>query len=698
MVVVKAVELVLYGYAVVVDVALLLALLGRVNRGRVAVWLKSLVAGTAVVHAAIFARLMLQDGTGPLVTVIDRLLVLAICGGLLTLPSAMLHAAGRLHRTGIFPRPPHDRRYAWLYLPLLLLPLIAIRVWQMPQQDFLTQLGPWTIAYLVWLVFANMISMVLFWRLRGRMASEDIDAFLSRLSIGIAIITALCVGYALIANDTSYETPLRLLATLSPLGVSLLFVWHSLRGRLMPLVMERTFGYAVFLLGIALTNRLVIAPLNSFLKGKSNFDLLLIEGILVALVVLVVPSFRARVAESLRYLFSSNVLQVRDATRQLSLRLSQNASLDRDELVQWFANELRQSIALDQVTILLDRVSGETQQVVRSASDYEAAPQSTSAELMMIHRAAAVSDRDLERGAIDDTELNAAFDSEAALIAFPLAYRSITGTVVLGNRFRNDRLAQEQINALSLVVDQFAATLHNRYEERLRQQAERRILQQEKLSVLGLMSGSLAHELRNPLSSMRTIATLTIEELGTSHPCNQDLQLIVAEIDRLSQTTNRLLEFAKPEPQSPHSIFPDQVTLRIVSILEHLARQYHVETSLHLQCADIRITANEASLSEIIFNLVKNAIEAAKETEVGKVVIESRSVGNDVVILVSDNGAGIAEEIRQTLFQPFATYKPDGNGLGLYAAAERVRELRGTIEFRHQEPRGTVFEVRLPVN
>lgn len=96
-------------------------------------------------------------------------------------------------------------------------------------------------------------------------------------------------------------------------------------------------------------------------------------------------------------------------------------------------------------------------------------------------------------------------------------YRSVSGTVLLGNRIRNDRLAGDQVHVLSIVVDQFAATLHNRREETRRQQAERKMLQQEKLSVLGLLSGSLAHEIRNPLSSIRTIVTLVMEDLGESN-------------------------------------------------------------------------------------------------------------------------------------------------------------------------------------
>ena len=106
---------------------------------------------------------------------------------------------------------------------------------------------------------------------------------------------------------------------------------------------------------------------------------------------------------------------------------------------------------------------------------------------------------------------------------------------------------------------------------------------------------------------------------------------------------------------------------------------------------------SESQISEIIFNLVKNAIEVARDSPNGRVSVRSWREDNWLVMSIADNGAGIAEEVRATLFQPFATLKPDGNGLGLYAAGERVRELNGRILYRANVPQGTVFEVRWPI-
>ncbi len=186
-----------------------------------------------------------------------------------------------------------------------------------------------------------------------------------------------------------------------------------------------------------------------------------------------------------------------------------------------------------------------------------------------------------------------------------------------------------------------------------------------------------------------------IEGLDEHIEAKQELQMVIEEIDRLSQTANRLLDYSRPEPQNQSIIYPHRVVSRIVCVLDYLAKQKGVTTELNLVSSEVRLAATESALSEIVFNLVKNAIEAASDTQQGGVQVATRCEANDWVLTVSDNGSGIPEERQATLFQPFATSKVDGNGLGLYAVNERVRELGGQVAFKLRQPQGTVFEVKL---
>ena len=285
-----------------------------------------------------------------------------------------------------------------------------------------------------------------------------------------------------------------------------------------------------------------------------------------------------------------------------------------------------------------------------------------------------------------------------ALWVFRMRFRTVRGMVLVGPRLRNDRLADEQLSSLSLLIEQFAATLHNRQLEQLRLRAERHAMQQEKLSLLGLLAGTLSHELRNPLSSMRTIAQLMLEDLGSTNPHARDVTLILGEIDRLTQTTTRLLDFSRPPSDQIDVVRPDRVISRLLSILEHLARERNVTLEVRLASDEGQIAGSDASLSEILFNLIKNAIEAASLTSNGRgeVFVETQLVPDSFLCIVSDNGPGMTPEMQANMFEPFVTGKADGTGLGLYIASQRVRELKGSIRCDSQPERGTRFEVRLP--
>ena len=266
-------------------------------------------------------------------------------------------------------------------------------------------------------------------------------------------------------------------------------------------------------------------------------------------------------------------------------------------------------------------------------------------------------------------------------------------------------------------MDQFAATVQNGQLQAARLSAERRAVQQEKLSVLGLLSGSLAHELKNPLSSIRTIATLLKEDLREGSDQVREVDLIISEIDRLTQTTQRLLDFSRPSDETHLGVAPDRIIRRLLHILGHLARQHDVTLCVELTLGTTLVAASDASVSEILFNLIKNAIEAVRGEPIRRVSIQTSPLRCEMennlespkrvasaeqpatdfaMISVSDTGPGIAADQLTHIFQPFVTGKSDGTGLGLYLVGERVRELKGTVS-SSSDTNQTVFEVRLPM-
>jgi signal transduction histidine kinase len=722
-------ELFLVGAAVVLDTALLLIVLERINRPFVAAWLKLLLFGTVAFHLGYFGRAMISKIEPTEAILLDHLFMCLLVSGLFVLPTGMLHAAARIFHTGLDAKPDRDLRYGVLYIPLILIPIACFSILRSEDRNLLNSLGWLTATYVVWLLMANVAAIVLF--VSFQRSSQIPIAFLNRLVIALIVISFGGVAYATLSSmHPLWEQGLRLPVSLSPLIPEGLLIWYALKHRVLPLVMDRSMVYASALVLGLLLHQLIIGQIAEAARGRIGIDVSIVEAIVLIVVFLLVPPIRTRFRESLRYLFSNNVFKVRDATRNLSVAISQKANLAPEALAQWFVNELADKLELSKAVIVLESPSGShalgvtyygdvisrtiPKAIVFESSKRCEAPMSepngasSETDWAIISRGVPSQGR-LERGMalqrtnamistqFDVADALVAMERQGILLAFPLAFQSIQGAVLLGDRNRNDRLADEQMISIALLCDQLAATLGNKSESIRRFQVERRMIQSEKLSTLGLIAGSLAHELRNPLSSIRTIASLTMEELGPEHINRQDLSIIVSEIDKLSQTTTRLLDSARPADETGNSVVPDLVIAKSLVLLTPLARQLHVDLRHSLNCPNVEVAGSEAAMSEVFFNLIKNGIEAATgRNEAWVQILSERGQGSSLEIVVSDNGPGIASELLDTLFEPFVTGKSEGTGLGLFVVADRIREMNGFIKCSRCDDHSTQFRVSFP--
>lgn len=687
------------GFAAVIHTVLLLVVLERINRPLTAIWLKWALAGATLWHISCFFHVLLRDTTGQTADWLDAASMTTMTAGLLLLNCGILHAALRVERSGAVAHPPTDRRYVAVYLPLLFLVAISAAIAKSGSRDFLVATRDYHLPYLVWMIFANLAAAWLFVRNRHTLGGDGTAAsFLLRFAVSLVLVTVLAVFYVLVGARSSWEPPLRLASSLSPLAPTLIFAWYVFRRRLLPMVFERTLAYGAIVMGIFYLHRLTLSPMMRRISDEIRFDFYVAEGLLLVVLVLAYDPLRNRVREGLRYLISGSVSEVRDATRSVSVELSRRSGHDTNDIADWFTCQLRTALKLRYAWL---SISEPMKIECVDADSTESIDLNTSA-MVLGGLQLPESERWVDRTRCDNSELLATMRDVDMIAAFPFSYRHIRGTLVLGTPISGDRLLDEQLNATSMLVDQFAATIHTRQLEAARQQAERRAAQQEKLSVLGLISGSLAHELRNPLSSMRTIAALLREDLGPEGDHAQDVDLIVAEIDRLTETTQRLLDFSRPPKSSDVGVSPDGVIERLMRILSHLARQHDVHVQLDLHLSSVHAAATDAALNEILFNLIKNAIEAVRDCEPRRIGIRtfpsdlSNGESASAVIQITDSGPGFDKDLSEHMFEPFVTGKSDGTGLGLYLVGERVREIGGTIDCRCDST-GTTFELTLPV-
>jgi signal transduction histidine kinase len=229
---------------------------------------------------------------------------------------------------------------------------------------------------------------------------------------------------------------------------------------------------------------------------------------------------------------------------------------------------------------------------------------------------------------------------------------------------------------------------------------ERELAERERLAVLGQMAANISHNLKNPLGSIKTILQVQMESPELPETLRGETQIVLDEISRLSAKLNQLLRFSRPAVLGGNSAGgvcdTAAVIEEVAGILRHEAEQRGIAMELRLATGGAKAAAAPDAVSDIISNLVMNALEA---TECGGRVEVSAALHDDSCLMtVEDNGPGITAAAREKMLQPFFTTKTQGTGLGLAIVTRRVSECGGRLAWESpvRDGRGTRFEVRLP--
>jgi signal transduction histidine kinase len=221
---------------------------------------------------------------------------------------------------------------------------------------------------------------------------------------------------------------------------------------------------------------------------------------------------------------------------------------------------------------------------------------------------------------------------------------------------------------------------------------EKRRLELEHLAQVGTLAGVLAHEIRNPLGSIKGFAQLACER---ADPATAGLlQPALDEIRRLEKLVNDLLLYGRP----PHPAARRTEWLTLAADLERSASGMIGDSAARWtsEGGAFQFDTDPDLLKEALLNLVRNAAEAVRGLDGGEIRLIASLAGQRVHIAVEDNGPGIPDAIRQRLFQPFTTSKASGTGLGLSISSKLVSSLGGTLTLLPAAPRGTRAEISLP--
>jgi two-component system, NtrC family, sensor histidine kinase HydH len=271
-----------------------------------------------------------------------------------------------------------------------------------------------------------------------------------------------------------------------------------------------------------------------------------------------------------------------------------------------------------------------------------------------------------------------------------LALRTLSLFLMSYATYRLGKAKREEAAKYQRAAEQLAEANENLKE------AQAEVRRAERLAALGQLTAGLAHELRNPMSTMKTSAELLARNVEKENAIAREMAgYIKDEVDRTNSLITRFLDFARPQHLKME---PTDLAAMLDRTIAHLEREKPPNISIYKNFSpEIPPIVFDAELIErVISNLVMNAAQASPPG--GVVTVKTRVAGDTVEIDIIDRGSGIDAKNLESIFNPFFTTKPDGVGLGLAICSKIVDEHGGQITVASTPGEGSVFRVFLPLH
>jgi two-component system sensor histidine kinase HydH len=224
------------------------------------------------------------------------------------------------------------------------------------------------------------------------------------------------------------------------------------------------------------------------------------------------------------------------------------------------------------------------------------------------------------------------------------------------------------------------------------------IARNQRLVTVGRLAAGVAHEIRNPLSSIKGFATYFRERYRENDQDAQTASILIQEVDRLNRVVGQLLEFSRPVSIVPRPVRLDRLIADIVKLVENQARAKGVTVAVDIRAGLPEVRLDADRLNQVLLNLLLNGIEATESGGVLTVRGYAAADSRRLEIQVSDTGCGIRPEDLAHVFEPYFTTKPSGTGLGLAIAHNILEAMGAEIGVQSVFGAGTTFTLKLPVH
>ena len=608
--------------------------------------------------------------------------------GVALLPAALLHAhvgfwASLDNYQTLKPRAVRLIGAA-LYLPMIFLPYAIYKINTGDYRPYFLKLRVLLIPYSIWYLLVMISSALIDWSIKERLNPRALRerAFFKRLAVLLVLngVFEFVVVALLRTGPNDVPWILFILSSLLPI---FFVAYHVYRYKLVDVAVKDSLVYAMFALVFIAVYTYGVRRLDQFLVDRFEITPGVVEVILIlGMVALASPLVRV-IDRMVHRLFTREIGLYRDVVRQVSSGAEGFGELA--SLVRYTEETIRRGLDLTTVRVLpFDAITA-------------GSPERRLAEKMI----------DWDADAIEtDDDLQAI----GASVAYALRREAeLVGLMVVTAELH--ALTSEKRAILDVLASQVAVEVEScrLVEEKVR--LERELVNREHLARLGQMAAQVAHEVKNPLSAIKSIAQVMREEEALSG-YDQDLSLIVSEIDRLNRTVSQLLAFSRPSHADSRPVQLSDLISATVTLAAGEAKERGVDLKVD-SVADVTLTGPQAgALREALSNLVINAVQATEaggevnvEATVQTVAAAARrispggAVTATLILSVTDSGPGIPPDVQKRVFEPFYSTKSRGTGLGLAIVQRRVVEIGGSVELTSpaENDQGTRFRLVVPV-
>lgn len=293
-----------------------------------------------------------------------------------------------------------------------------------------------------------------------------------------------------------------------------------------------------------------------------------------------------------------------------------------------------------------------------------------------------------------------------AELVYPLnVMNRISGILVMGKKVNGKEFDKKELELLSLLFGQAAFAIEHASLYEIQRDRLKRMYRTDRLAVLGELAAGAAHEIKNPLTSIRSTIQYLSNDFDVGSEKGQMMHELLNETERINKIVQGLLSFARPSELNSMEVNLEQLINQTLLLVNNTLKKQRIEVEFEYFTEQTTIMGDAEQLKQVCLNIILNAVEAMKENDESHprtlyismeegTLIDVRS--RYLLISFEDTGKGIDEEDIENVFNPFFTTKEEGTGLGLAICFGIINRHKGELEVRSTLGKGTCFTIKLP--